>query len=129
MDRLVANQAALYTVKTQTKVQASVFEAYIAGVFYDFLVSEIPGGYDEDDRSIVVTVDGESTRDDASMFAMSVDEVGNKNARQACLFPQRAADIRPRTRRTATRRSTMGTWTRPMATGHHQRMASAAAAH
>lgn len=45
MDRLIAAPAAYLTAVMQTKVQASMFEAYIAGVFYDFLVSECPGAY------------------------------------------------------------------------------------
>lgn len=76
MDSLRAAPSTLHTIKGQVKAQASVFEAYIAGVYYDFLTSPVPGGYDGDDQSIMVTLDGESTRDDASTCGMVIDEVG-----------------------------------------------------
>jgi hypothetical protein len=76
MESIRAAPSALYTVQGQTKAQASIFEAYIAGVFYDFLRSPTPGGYNDDGMSVMVTLDGESTRDDASADGMVVDEVG-----------------------------------------------------
>jgi dsRNA-specific ribonuclease len=44
-DCIVAAPSALYTTRLQVKTRASVFEAYIAAVFYDFLASEVPGAY------------------------------------------------------------------------------------
>lgn len=70
-DRIIAAPAALYTTRTQVKVRASVLEAYIAAVFYDFLISEVPGAYQVDDASeddtvscAGATADNESVRDD-----------------------------------------------------------------
>jgi hypothetical protein len=55
----------------QVKVRASVLEAYIAAVFYDFLISEVPGAYEvdavSDDDTVScagATADNESVRDD-----------------------------------------------------------------
>lgn len=75
MDGLIAADATRYTLKGQIKAQASIFEAYIAGTFYDFLGSDLPGGYDDDNQSTMVTYDGESARDNASAYGMVIDEV------------------------------------------------------
>jgi len=70
---IIAAPSALYTTRMQVKVRASVFEAYIAAVFYDFLTSELPGAYEadaaSDDDTISITgatADDESIRDDVT---------------------------------------------------------------
>ncbi|GMK53750.1 hypothetical protein CspeluHIS016_0103360 [Cutaneotrichosporon spelunceum] len=73
MENLRAAPSTLYTVKGQVKAQASVFEAYIAGLFYDFLRSPVPGGYKDGGKS-VVTIDGGLTRGGPSSDGVAVDE-------------------------------------------------------
>ncbi|BEI83290.1 hypothetical protein CcaverHIS002_0311580 [Cutaneotrichosporon cavernicola] len=82
MENLRAAPSTLYTVQGQVKAQASVFEAYIAGVFYDFICSPVPGGYNDDDMSVRVTVDGESARDDLSSYGMVLDEAKSVDLHQ-----------------------------------------------
>lgn len=69
MDGFIAAPSALYTAKQQYKVQAAVFEAYIAAVFFDFLTSETPGGYGTDCNS---TTTNYSTVTDYSSAAQSL---------------------------------------------------------
>ncbi|KLT44472.1 ribonuclease III [Cutaneotrichosporon oleaginosum] len=55
MSQLRAAPSAVYTVRGQIKAQASVFEAHIAAVFFDFLRSPTPGGYMDDKRALPST--------------------------------------------------------------------------
>ncbi|TXT16032.1 hypothetical protein VHUM_00535 [Vanrija humicola] len=47
-DHIIAAPVQLLTIKSQEKPVASIFEAYIAAVFYDFLTSDVPGAYTVD---------------------------------------------------------------------------------
>lgn len=76
MESLRAAPSTLYTIKGQTKTQASVFEAFVAGVYYDFIKSPTPGGYSDDSLAIAATVDDESMGDDANQYGMVANEVG-----------------------------------------------------
>lgn len=64
METFIAAPSALYTARMQTKVQASVLEAYMAGVFYDYLTSDVPGAYENETASVDAVADAESIRDD-----------------------------------------------------------------
>lgn len=74
-DSIIAAPSALFTTRLQTKTRASVFEAYIAAMFYDFLFSELPGEYvleravNDTVSTTDATADGASVRDDITESA------------------------------------------------------------
>ncbi|KAL1413185.1 hypothetical protein Q8F55_000936 [Vanrija albida] len=63
-DHIIAAPVQLLTIKSQEKPVASIFEAYIAAVFYDYLTSEVPGGYSADNMDV----------DDDGASSVSTDE-------------------------------------------------------
>lgn len=73
-DHIIAAPVQLLTIKSQEKPVASIFEAYIAAVFYDYLTSDMPGAYTAD--NIEVDDDGASseTTDEVSVTGATADD-------------------------------------------------------
>lgn len=74
-DMIVAAPSALYTTRVQVKTRGSVFEAYIAGVFYDFLASDVPGVYTAQAESETTVSGAAATADPESVHGEYVEYV------------------------------------------------------